>query len=452
MPKLPGQEAAAEVTGSSSGPVDSAASSTLDSSPSSLAVSGSTSSSLDSGSALHYSSSLPGHDSSLACPSSTQPGTSSSLLVPPSSSGISLAPPRQYPIPLLHTSQPRDTTKSGSLAGGAKPITVALSSKPGITLVSPFKQPCTLASPAPPSRPVVRPSPLTVSSVLAAARPALPFTVTRASSGAAPHPAPPSPPSHGFTEEEVFCQRKVSKKYTKMIMNLAGVEDPAPPSVPLEDPVPMDWTPLSGAITARSSSPSPPHSPTPKVQETPSTPQAGPPVSTSSPPPVSKKRRRPPVPTATRVHNLRMRRVTMEDLMRCELEHMVAEVATAVLTDEVYMQLEKEVMEEMTREVLDEAKREVELEVEAREVLGEVEEGSSWTQDKPYGNTARTCFYQQKSDLKAILTTFNVREQMELTMFLAAANSQPGLVCPMKKSKMRVTVSPEKLTEFLSSQ
>jgi hypothetical protein len=68
-----------------------------------------------------------------------------------------------------------------------------------------------------------------------------------------------------------------------------------------------------------------------------------------------------------------MRRVTMEDLMRCELEHMVAEVATAVLTDEVYMQLEKEVMEEMTREVLDEAKREVELEVEAREVLGEVE-------------------------------------------------------------------------------
>ena len=50
------------------------------------------------------------------------------------------------------------------------------------------------------------------------------------------------------------------------------------------------------------------------------------------------------------------------------------------------------------------------------------------------------------------LTTFNVREQMELTMFLAAANSEPGLVCPMKKNKMRVTVSPEKLSDFLSSQ
>ena len=88
----------------------------------------------------------------------------------------------------------------------------------------------------------------------------------------------------------------------------------------------------------------------------------------------------------------------MEDLVRCELEHMVAEVATAVLADEVYRQLEEEVMEEMRREVLDEAKREVELELEGREVLGEVdlerevEEGSSWTQDKPYGNTARTCF------------------------------------------------------------
>ena len=61
--------------------------------------------------------------------------------------------------------------------------------------------------------------------------------------------------------------------------------------------------------------------------------------------------------------------------MRCELEHMVAEVATAVLADEVYRQLEEEVMEEMRREVLDEAKREVEveLELEGREVLGEVD-------------------------------------------------------------------------------
>ena len=62
------------------------------------------------------------------------------------------------------------------------------------------------------------------------------------------------------------------------------------------------------------------------------------------------------------------------------------------------MQLEEEVLAEMTREVLDEAKAEVELELEEGEVLGEVdlerevEEGSSWTQDKPYGNTARTCF------------------------------------------------------------
>ena len=160
----------------------------------------------------------------------------------------------------------------------------------------------------------------------------------------------------------------------------------------------------------------------------------------SSPPPLKPKRKfreGEPIPAVERMRNLRERKVKSQEMFMLEVDEFIEEVA-------------KEVIEELTEETA------VMMEDEAREVIGqeehlEEEEETSWAKASPCGSMAKSTFTNHKAELKGILSNYTLREQMELTMLLAAGFSLPSLVCPLRLTKLRFTVTTRALAGFLSS-
>ena len=114
----------------------------------------------------------------------------------------------------------------------------------------------------------------------------------------------------------------------------------------------------------------------------------------------------------------------------------------------------EEVAKDAVKEVAEETN--AKLEDEAREVFDQPEhleedEETSWTKARPYGNMVKSTFRKFKVEIKDILSNYSLREQMELTMQLAAGFSLPSLACPLLLSKLRFTVTKDSLADFLKS-
>ena len=120
----------------------------------------------------------------------------------------------------------------------------------------------------------------------------------------------------------------------------------------------------------------------------------------------------------------------------------------------------KEATEEVAKEATEEVAKEIsaKMDAEATEVFGqeawpgpEEAEETSWAKAKPYGSMAKTTFHDYRTEIKNILSSYSLREQMELTMLLAAGFSLPSLACPLVISKLRLTVTTDYLADFLRS-
>ena len=188
----------------------------------------------------------------------------------------------------------------------------------------------------------------------------------------------------------------------------------------------------------------------------------------SSLPPLKPKRKyreTEPVPPSERMKNLRKRQVRSKELLVSEVDPMVDELIAEVAkeaTEEVLMSkvdpLVDELIEEVAKEATEEVAKELDakMDAEAREVFGQEEhldedEETSWSKASPYGNMPVRTFYNHKDEVKEILSSYSLREQMELTMLLATGFSLPSLACPLVLSKLRLTVTTDYLADFLRS-
>ena len=252
----------------------------------------------------------------------------------------------------------------------------------------------------------------------------------------------------GFTQEDIIPQLAKREQYEPLLTDLS-TPIPIPPSSPTT--VQGPFSPSSATETAP-----------PALQL-----EMAPPVTPakaglpSSPPPLKPKRK--PIPADLRMKNLRERQVKSKELLMSEVDELIEEVAKEA-TEEVLMSKVDPLVDELIEEVAKEATKEVAMETtakmdaEAREVFAQEDwpgleeaEETSWTKAKPYGSMAKTTFNDYKTEIKEILSSYSLREQMELTMLLAAGFSLPSLACPLLLSKLRLTVTTDYLADFLRS-
>ena len=171
----------------------------------------------------------------------------------------------------------------------------------------------------------------------------------------------------------------------------------------------------------------PPATPTRPSSPGPST--SAPPTTTPPKAPLKKKpglqpSRGPPVPTNIRVSNLRKRKK---------------------LEQEEEKETEKLAMEKEAMEVLDWDG------CEEQELEQDLEEGSSRSKEKPYGDMKPRTFRRYKDNFTTVLQAYTTLEQCDLAMYLAGAYSSPSLPCPLRPSKLAICLSPANLNLHLNS-